>query len=74
MINRIFNSKWIMPFGLFLGVSLGYFYWSSVGCLTGTCPMNSSPIMNVITGGVIAYLIISTIQENLKSKKNEKNT
>ncbi len=34
----------------------GFLYWQQVGCLTGTCPITSSPVISSMYGGVMGYL------------------
>ncbi|MFM7193748.1 MAG: DUF6132 family protein [Bacteroidota bacterium] len=35
----------------------GFFYWQQVGCLTGTCPITSSPVISSLYGGVMGFLL-----------------
>ncbi|MDR2148610.1 MAG: DUF6132 family protein [Tannerella sp.] len=44
--------------GIIGGVG-GYFYWLKVGCVSGTCPITSSPVMSVIWGMMMGGLLFS---------------
>ncbi len=48
-----------MAVGLFTlaGVVGGYAYYALVGCKTGGCAITSSPVMSVIWGGLLGYLL-----------------
>lgn len=39
------------------GVAGGYAYYALVGCKTGGCAITSSPVMSVIWGGLLGYLL-----------------
>ena len=53
------------------GSGLGYLYWYYVGCNSGTCPLKQVWYMNVVLGGIIGYLINSTINDILKKFKKK---
>jgi len=42
--------------GVIAGGLSGYIYYIKVGCLSGTCPLTSNPVMSIIWGSVIGYL------------------
>ena len=41
----------------------GYFYWSEIGCLTGTCPLQSHWQIMVPYGMLIGYILPDFIQK-----------
>ena len=43
--------------GALVGAVLGYLYYRLVGCVTGTCPITSSPYISTIYGAVIGVLL-----------------
>ena len=52
-------GHYLMAVGLFTlaGVVGGYAYYALVGCKTGGCAITSSPVMSVIWGGLLGYLL-----------------
>lgn len=55
--------------GVILGALGGYLYWKYVGCVSGTCPITSSPIYSSLWGAVMGGLLLSMFK-----KKDNKNT
>lgn len=55
--------------GLLFGAGLGYFYYSLVGCPTGTCPLQSSPILNIALGAVIGLIIVDEIWKAVEQRR-----
>lgn len=47
----------VVLLSVLLGVGGGYFYYSLIGCTSGSCALKSSPYFNMIIGGLIGYLI-----------------
>lgn len=43
--------------GLVVGAISGYLYYLTVGCVTGTCAITSSPWLSILWGGAIGYLM-----------------
>lgn len=48
-----------VPMGILtiVGAIGGYLYYRLVGCVTGTCPITSNPIISTLYGAVIGFLI-----------------
>lgn len=42
--------------GIILGAIGGYFYYTEIGCASGTCPLTSNPYLSIIWGASIGYL------------------
>jgi hypothetical protein len=55
--------------GLVAGAVGGYIYYSTVGCVSGTCAITSNPWMSTIWGGAIGYLVFDTF--NFRKKKSQ---
>ncbi|MGL1901392.1 MAG: DUF6132 family protein [Fibrobacterales bacterium] len=43
--------------GIAAGIALGFIYYKTIGCSTGTCPITSNPWSSMIYGGVLGALI-----------------
>lgn len=53
--------------GILLGASIGliagYLYWREVGCISGTCPITSSPLNSTLYGGMMGGLAGNILQK-----------
>lgn len=52
-----------MFFFVIFGLIAGFLYYKYVGCVSGTCPITSNPIMSVLYGGILGGLFHSIITE-----------
>ncbi|MGL4806043.1 MAG: DUF6132 family protein [Bacteroidales bacterium] len=54
-----------------VGALGGYFYWLKVGCLSGSCPLQSNWYFSAVWGAIIANLLYSILKDswNKPSKK-----
>lgn len=51
-------KKFIFPMSFILvGALAGYLYYYFFGCITGTCPISSNPVISTIYGAVIGLLL-----------------
>lgn len=41
-----------------LGGSAGFLYYKFVGCNSGGCPITSNPLISIIWGAIMGFLII----------------
>jgi hypothetical protein len=57
--RQLRSRQYLLAVGLFTfaGVVGGYAYYALVGCKTGGCAITSSPVMSVIWGGLLGYLV-----------------
>ena len=59
-----------------LGGLSGYLYWYYIGCRSGSCPITSKWLNTTLYGGVLGYLVGSSlfdvIKKKLKGEKSEK--
>ena len=54
---KILKSNWMYVLGGLTGAVAGYLYWRFIGCVSGTCPITSSPIISSIYGLMVGVLI-----------------
>jgi len=40
-------------FGIVIGAVLGYTYYATVGCASGTCPITGNPVISTFWGAAI---------------------
>lgn len=45
--------------GVVIGAVAGYFYYSEIGCLSGTCAITSKPLNSTLYGGVMGGLLFN---------------
>lgn len=68
-----FFIKYKIPliFGI-IGATGGFLYWRFVGCLSGTCPIQSVWYWSTLWGMAVGYLVGDTIRDiaNKREKKN----
>ena len=55
--------------GLLFGAGLGYLYYRLVGCPTGTCPLQSSPVLNIALGAVIGLIVVDELWRAVEHRK-----
>lgn len=46
-----------------IGLAAGYVYWHQVGCLSGTCPITSSPVNSSLYGALMVGLVFNMFQK-----------
>jgi len=64
-----FRHKWFIPVaGLMLGMAGGLLYWQQIGCVSGSCPITSSPWISSGYGGMMGYLLAGIVQPSGKSE------
>ena len=62
---REFIKSWNFwkPFlGIVTGGIAGFLYYRFVGCNSGSCPITSHSYMTIIFGGLLGYLITSSLK------------
>jgi len=47
--------------GLVLGAVGGYLYYAFVGCHTGGCALQSSPVFSTLFGALLGYMIFDEL-------------
>lgn len=71
-MNNFIRNNWISISFTILGAITGYLYWYYIGCTSGTCPLKTIWYNNVIIGGIMGYLVGSSITDALKKKLKAK--
>lgn len=61
-MKKLKANKWLVG-GTLVGGLMGYFYWSEIGCLTGTCPLKSQWQAMVPYGMFIGYVVTSFVED-----------
>ena len=51
-----------MAIGAVIGGALGFTYYKTVGCASGTCPLTSHPVVSTIYGICVGGLIASAFR------------
>ncbi|MCD4736351.1 MAG: DUF6132 family protein [Bacteroidales bacterium] len=51
----------ILVAGILAGIGAGYLYYIKIGCLSGTCPLTSSPWITMFMGGLIGYSLSDSV-------------
>jgi uncharacterized YccA/Bax inhibitor family protein len=49
-----------------LGAAGGYLYYRLVGCVGGSCPITSNPIISTLYGAVIGFLLGTIVTPDRK--------
>lgn len=66
-IRNVHLKKIIFPMSFTLaGALAGYLYYYFVGCITGTCPISSNPVISTIYGSVIGLLLSFVFKKTKK--------
>ena len=62
--GEILKEQVLAIIGIILGAIGGYLYWHYIGCVSGTCPITSSPIMSTIWGALLGGLLLSMFKKD----------
>ncbi|HWA36063.1 MAG TPA: hypothetical protein VG737_18105 [Cyclobacteriaceae bacterium] len=57
--------------GIVLGMAGGFLYWKYVGCLSGSCPITSSPTYSTIYGALIGGTLLSMFKKETKKETRD---
>jgi len=49
--------------GAIIGAIAGYLYWDNIGCLSGTCMIQSSPYLSTAYGTLLGGLAVSWVKD-----------
>lgn len=67
--GEILKEQVLAIIGIILGAIGGYLYWHYIGCVSGTCPITSSPIMSTIWGALLGGFLLSMFKKDKKESK-----
>lgn len=63
-LTKLFHiTPYRVLLGVLIGAALGYLYYYFVGCYSGTCAIQSSPVNMTIYGAVLGGLILELIHD-----------
>lgn len=64
-MEKIRKYAWVL--GGAVGLLAGYLYWQQIGCISGSCPITSSPVNSSLYGALMGGLVVSMFRKE-KSK------
>jgi len=66
----LFIKKYrITLIGILIGATAGLLYWYKVGCLSGSCPITSSPVNSSLYGILMGGLLFNMFEKKTKPDK-----
>jgi hypothetical protein len=63
-MKNLVKGKVLLFTGIFVGAVGGFLYWKYVGCVSGTCPIQSNPYRMTAYGAVMGGLVFSLFQSS----------
>jgi hypothetical protein len=63
---RLIKNYWLIAIGILGGIAGGYLYWQEIGCVSGTCPITSSPVNSSLYGAMMGGLLFSMFRKEKK--------
>jgi phage shock protein E len=66
-MNFLLKYKLIV-LGILVGAVAGFAYYSTIGCVTGTCVITSRPVNSTLYGAVLGGLLFSMFEKETKTK------
>lgn len=60
IMKKLFKKRWKMLAGAAGGALLGYIYYVTIGCESGSCPITSSPLYSSLWGALIGLVLFSS--------------
>ena len=63
---QFIKQHWLIAVGIMAGIAGGYLYWQQIGCVTGTCPITSSPVNSSLYGAMMGGLLFSILKKEKK--------
>lgn len=68
-IKELFKRNYITIIFAAAGVTGGFLYWKYIGCLSGTCVIQSVWYWSTLWGGAVGYLTGDFVQSLVKKRK-----
>ncbi|MBW6536658.1 MAG: hypothetical protein K0B11_16745 [Mariniphaga sp.] len=70
-MKEFLKGKSISLVFLAAGALGGFLYWNFVGCLSGTCPIQSVWYWSTLWGAAVGYLVGDFINDLVQKRKNK---
>ncbi len=64
----------ITLFGTLAGIAAGFAYYYYIGCVSGTCPIQTNPWLSSLFGGLIGFLIFSEVSRYIGGSGSSENS
>ena len=71
MFQFIKTYKWKLV-GIAIGAVAGFSYWYFIGCVSGTCPIQSHWHTSTLYGGLLGYILPNGPKKKSDKKELEK--
>ncbi len=70
-MREILKEKSLVLIFTLIGATGGFLYWKFVGCLSGTCPIQSVWYWSTLWGTAIGYLLGDMINDFVVKRKKK---
>lgn len=70
-MKRIFKDKLLVLMFALAGATGGFLYWKFVGCLSGTCPIQSVWYWSTLWGAAAGYLAGDILNDFIVKRKKK---
>lgn len=70
-MKKNFKEKYLTIIFTLIGALGGFLYWKFVGCISGTCPIQSVWYWSTLWGAAIGYLMGDFINELVQKRKRK---
>ncbi len=67
------NKKLLKVFPVIFGAVLGYAYYYFIGCRSGSCPIQSNPIISTLYGAAVGAIWILPGKKKKAENENSNN-
>ena len=54
------SSFWKPALGVITGGTLGFLYYSFIGCSSGHCAITSNPYLSILYGSIMGYFVVKS--------------
>ncbi len=65
-MKQLIKSNLLTISGFFVGSVAGFLYWYYIGCASGNCYIQSSPIRMTLYGAILGLLLFNLFQPKEK--------
>jgi hypothetical protein len=60
------RKYFLTTLGIAMGAAVGYAYYYWIGCVSGSCPITSQPVISTLYGAFMGGLLFNMFQKNKK--------